>query len=154
PSSPRSAPRCCGLPPIRPSPTRFWRKGRKGRARSPGRTWTPSRTSSASCAEERAFFAKDPGSLFAASRTTSLAFQPQMGLGEVEAHEAPVPPPAHALWGIGIFVKLRPHIGRRLHGEGVRLKERRHRRLVFEQALEKARKPRQPPRIVERGEPH
>ena len=47
PSSRRSAPRSCASTAIPASSMRCWPRARTGRARSPGRTWTRSRTSSA-----------------------------------------------------------------------------------------------------------
>src|ERR1700733_4216325 len=86
----------------------------------------------------------------------SLAFRLQARPGEIESGQSPVPPLAGRLIlsGIGVFVKLGAHIGRRLVGKRIPFQEPGHRGFVFQEALEKAREPRRSLRVVERGEPH
>src|ERR1700722_13210933 len=86
----------------------------------------------------------------------SLGFRLQARLGKVKSRQSAIPPWAGmvVISGIGIVVKLSAHIGRRPVGKRISLEQRDHRGFVFQQPLEKARKPWQSLRIVERGEPH
>ncbi len=87
-------------------------------------------------------------------RFTRLRLQARPG--EIESRQSPVPPLAGrvVISGIGVLVKLGAHIGRRLVGKRIPFQEPGHRRFVFQEALEKARKPRHSLRVVKRGEPH
>ena len=87
----------------------------------------------------------------------SLAFHLQMRPGKVEPGQPPLPPLASRVGGasrICVVVELSPHVSRRVIGKWISLKQRRHRRLVLQEALEKPRKPRILFRDVKRGEPH
>src|SRR5258708_23969485 len=76
---------------------------------------------------------------------------------EVQSLRPPLPPQALGLLLAGgkrVIVELRTDELRRRLREGIFFQQCRHGRLVLQQLLEKARKPSQTPRVIERSEPH
>src|ERR1700690_3051029 len=117
-------------------PSLCWRSRPRKRAFTPGRMF---------CSCAKTTYGQTPVG-------ASLAFRLQARPGEIESRQSPAPPLTGrmVISGIGVLVKLGAHIGRRLVGKRIPFQEPGHRRLVFQEALEKARKPRHSFRVVER----